>query len=184
MRISNTSGNRHVLSSASGTKKENSKPVLGLKKSELLSDLFNNSTPKNEANGSVRLRISHTSKALYKKLKVQIKEFLSQNKEISKAIDEIPIDVEEGRAVSEADLTVRRFTAYHQWLGIQDQENSPPTEDEESAPFNRVQKENKDKAIRSIFQKHTEQQKAAVSGRLRASPNYYYIIHPETYSFN
>ncbi len=181
MRISNNSGKRPIVSN--NTKQESSKTTLGLKKSEVLSDLFNNAAPKKEANGSVRVRISHTSKALYKDLRVQIKEFLLQNKEVSKVIEEIPIEVENGTSGAASDLTVRRLIAYHQWLGIQEQEEGG-VKDEESAPFNLVQKQDKDAAIKEIFQKHAEQQKSAIQGHLKSTPSYYYTIYPETYSFN
>lgn len=145
---------------------------------KLIDDIFNNKSPTEE--GTVKLRLSHTATALYDELKDRVNTFLSKNKKLQAAVEKIPLPESKYSQTSpSADLNVRKLATYARWL------KTPPQEGQEvPAEYKSVQEEQKDPEISELFNTHEEDRKAMEESRKKQSPNYFYLIYPETYSFN
>ncbi len=178
MRVSGSSGKRAGVFSLSSQQQQVKQPP-SLKKSELLSDLFNNSAPKEEEGGSARLRISYSSKALYGHLKKNVMGFLQHHKPFAIDLEEIPLGEEvDESSLPSGDRQVRKLMVYHQWLTV-----GGETEVQEP-PFKELQEHQLDEKVKELFQEHAGYQKEILEKRKKSTPNYYYLVHPETYSFN
>ena len=172
-------------SSASGSK--------ALKKSEIIDDLFNNKSKKNDRDWAVKVRLSKSSKLLAYKLQERVANFLEKNKDLSSNLQKIQLPNEQEQEFSynrrqNLPLQVRKLKSYLNWVDILDKKNekldSKGGEESLEAPYMRVHKEGKSEEVRALFSDHQALQSEVKDQRRKNIPNYYYMIHPETYAFN
>lgn len=159
--------------------------ALGLKRSDLIDDLFNNHKREKESESStVKLRLSKSSRALAYELKQTVKDFLNEHREIRDAVQEIPVphQGEEERTLP-GDHSVRRLTSYLKWLQIKENSASAelPSDDD---PYEAIHAAGKDSEIKSLFDSYEQARQTLKEHLNRHAPSYYYSVFPETYSFN
>jgi len=158
-----------------------------LKRSEVISDIFNNPTEDKDKDGDAKVRLSHTSRRLTEDLKNALNKFLSKNKPIAKVLHELPLpDNEYLSAKSNSDLTLRKAYAYRQWLLIHESSEKDPNVEphEQEAPYLAIHTQDKDEEIKNLLASHEEKYAHIKNQRSKNIPNYYYEFFPETYSFN
>ncbi len=180
---------RSQLKSTDSRYASSDKNLPGLNKTDVVGDLFNNRRHSKEERSDVKVRLSRTSHALNHDLQKNIKEFLGKNSKLSKLINELPLPENEIHSNLRTNaLLTRKLSSYHRWLKFSEQQTNsemePGSEIEEDSHFLAIQQMKKDEEIKEIFSLNKEKYKAIQSHRSKESPNYYYLVHPETYSFN
>lgn len=162
--------NRDVASRQSGVK--------GLKKSEMIADLFNNKEGEGEEKQSVKLRLSHASRALISELRKNVHDLIQSHSSLASALDAVEFPDEEWSSPSSSsDLSVRKVAAYLRWKEL----GSPQ---EGSDGFEAISAAGADEEIQKIFEENWKKHEELRSMRSSTAPNYYYLVYPETYSFN
>ena len=147
---------------------------MSLRRSELVSDLFNNRGDAKDA-ADVKLRLSHAARKLTDALRGRVEGFLKENKALGKDLDQI--DLPDGARGSPGQVAVRKMSMYLQWEKLSDPDVAAPT-------FEAVRSHGKDTEMREIFDQYDADRQRIQKERQQAAPNYYYMAFPETYSFN
>lgn len=181
--LNNTKGTWHYnkgqKSKSSGEKEAS---VNGLKKSEVIADIFNNRDLEEQEKRPLRISLSYTSKALLSDLRKNIKSLLSQDKQLAKAIDNLDLPGNDHIDLSQnPDLALRKMNAYVMWLEVHENNEEPLPEND---LFSEVHNCGKDEVIKDLFQNVSQKHVAINQERQKYAPNYYYTAFPEAYSFN
>ncbi|MFT4552106.1 MAG: hypothetical protein ACI9S8_000728 [Chlamydiales bacterium] len=161
-----------------------------LKRTDLVNDIFNNRKEKKDDGQNVKLRISQSTRALSNNLKKDIADFLSQNKELSIHLEKLELPGQEyNQKNKNSDFNIRKLNMYMQWLQIREGgENVEGASKEEihssEAPYMAIHQIGKDQEIRDIFSSNEDMRISLQENRSKSVPNYYYLVYPETYSFN
>ncbi len=115
-----------------------------------------------------------------------IKDFLSFNKELHSNLEEIELPENDYIYMhNKGQLTMRKMGAYLRWLEIKDKHGDEEFNKEfEGTPYDSIHNLNKDDEIKKIYEENEEHRKAIQQERSKEVPNYYYLVYPETYSFN
>lgn len=161
-----------------------------MKNADIVNDIFNNRKEKKDDGQNVKLRISQASQALSNNLKEEISKFLSQNKSLAGHLEKIELPGQEfNQSRRNSDFAIRKLNMYLQWLQIREGgENMERAPQEETgsaeAPYLAIHQENKDQEIQDIFSRNEDMRVSLQEDRSKSVPNYYYLVYPETYSFN
>lgn len=160
---------------------------------EVTADIFNNAHDPEDEKRDVKLRLSNTVRFMNNELRKDIKKFLVDNRVIAKELDKIEVPENEYTpSYDKSDLTIRKLGMFLRWLNIQENHNEEKgsAEEKDSEPnpldesFRKIHKENKSKEILKIYQDFDAKRKELHFSRKKTVPNYYYLVYPETYSFN
>ena len=103
---------------------------------------------------------------------------------MAKAINNIPIP-ENSYTLKAKDsaLHMRKLYSYYSWLNI-NKNLEEPFVTQDSQPFMELQALQKDKEIISIYENIESYHQVLQENRQKNTPNYYYNMYPESYSFN
>ena len=151
----------------------------GLKKSDLMADIFNNNISERGEKRDARLNISRSSQALVEDFKRDVVEFLSHNKDVAKELKNVELS-EDGAGNN--DFPERKMRLYIAWLSGQGASKEGSLEEEDA--FLAVHRLGKDKEIIAIYEDHERKVLSLRSSMIKNSPTYYYQVFPEAYSFN
>ena len=152
--------------------------VAEMNKSEIVADLFNHQPPEEDNKESVRVHLSNASRALTAETMRNVEEFLAQHQEIAQEVEKI--ELSDDRKES---LTTRKLKAYLKWLEIREQGEMDPSSLQE-APYLAIHAQGKDQEIRNLYQESESKRQLIQENRRKHLPSYYYMVYPETYSFN
>jgi hypothetical protein len=156
-----------------------------LKKSDHLADLFNNYSDKEDEKKHARVRLSRASRSLSHHFQEEVHHFLKQEKAVAKAIEAITLAEEDSPQPMQRNLTMRKLTAYWQWLQTKDSlEEGQELQEEEGNPFQSLHQLGKDQEIKELYANDEKRHREVLEERQKSHPNYYYLVFPETYSFN
>jgi hypothetical protein len=175
MRIWSNTGHR-----ASRLAENQSSKSSALKKSEIIADIFNHKPPDTEDKRDAKLHLSNTSKALQAQYRSEVSAFLKENASIQEHLSKIELEGE--KASSEA-LMSRKLGAYVNWLRIR-QNAGENLNSGADAPYQAIHNIGKDEEIKAIVENNEERRQQVNAARKAFMPNYYYMVYPETYSFN
>ena len=156
---------------------------MSLKNSEIIDDLFNNYNDPSDKKKDSRVRLSNTTKVIYARIREEVKKLLV-DKQMAKAINNIPIP-ENSYTLKAKDsaLHMRKLYSYYSWLNI-NKNLEEPFVTQDSQPFMELQALQKDKEIISIYENIESYHQVLQENRQKNTPNYYYNMYPEAYSFN
>jgi hypothetical protein len=167
---------------ASNYRPSSSAESSGLRKSELLSDIFNNQpAPKGQVS-NIKLRLSHFSRTLSRDLRDEIKEFLNENPSIAEELDHIYLP--EHGTMKMDELRARKLAMYNQWVQMGRGGLDEGEENESLQPYITIHQEEKDEEIGALFEQSDQKRRLYRQEMERNAPNYYYQAYPETYAFN
>lgn len=161
---------------------QNREGGIALRRSEVVSDIFNNRSDKKDTEGDVKLRLSHASRRISEGLRQRVSSFLKDEPELAQALEEIPLE-EEG-VKKGASQSVRRMSTYLQWVHIRGASDEGGELTEAELPYAAVQALGKDEEMASLFKQRETDHEKVQEERKRQAPHYYYMAFPEVYSFN
>lgn len=160
-----------------------SSSVTEMRKSEVVADLFNHQPPgDDEELSSVRVHLSYASRLLNEEFKQNVQGFLDQHRELATEVDKIQLAEEES---VKGDLTVRKLRSYLTWSEIHgpEKEESPEISAQEK-PYFAIRALDQEQQIQKISQENDDKREGIKANRKKHLPSYYYMVYPETYSFN
>ena len=149
--------------------------VLGLRRKEYVSDIFNARAQEEEGKGGVQ--ISHGSKALAKDFNTRVHEFLQEFPDLDEALNksiQLVDPYNDTQGVHKAHLQVRKFRLYLRELAAA----------EEGHPYPSIQVLGLDDSMSQLEETHQEVRSQLAQEKDRHSPHYYYKVLPQTYSFS
>lgn len=157
-------------------KKQGNTKTDQLQKADHISDIFNH-RPKDEGEKKgAHVHLSNASCSLHEQLGVSIKKLLKKNPDLAAALDHIPLPEHDHLSLQAS--FVAKARSYVSWVQ-QKQETGGG-----DAVYQQVQKQDPDSLLEKIFHSFTQKKEQMVKERQQALPNYYYLVYPETYSFN
>jgi len=152
-----------------------------LKKSEIIADIFNHKPVESDERKSTKLHLSNTSKALHAQHCQEVRDFLKENETVESQLREIELDPE-GSGSGDAVMT-RKLGSYVSWLRIREHASEDSSAAGE-APYRAIHAEGKDEEIKALVDGNEQRRQKINADRKQFMPNYYYMVYPETYSFN
>ncbi|MCB1135443.1 MAG: hypothetical protein KDK78_04155 [Chlamydiia bacterium] len=156
--------------------------VDSLQRSEIIADIFNNEAEKGDKDRAVRVRISNMTRALIADLDGELRGVLSKHPDLAEKIEDIALpDGDWLESKRHPNLTVRKVGAYLRWRQMQGDAEGVGEGD---ASFAAVRALGKDDELIAVYQRNLEKHQELRQLKGRSVPNYYYILYPETYSFN
>lgn len=156
-----------------------------LRKTDHINDIFNHKPHEDKERRSAKLHLSNASKQISQEFRDGLRQFLKQNPEVGRQLHAITLPGDDGEASPSPQLLQRKVGAYLQWLTIREQNENQPIGDEESeAPYRAINDAGKDDELRELFERGNTRREEIRDHRRKNSPNYYYLVYPETYSFN
>lgn len=169
------------LSYLTKSKEGEAEKLSGLKKSEVINDLFNNRR-NSEQEKEAFIQLSKTSKNLQQNLEDRLKDFFKKEKELAKLMEKMPLS--EGLFQNKGGTNLLRKTrAYLQWVKIHQETIEEPAEEEPHLALE-IHKMGKDPEIKALFEENDVLRQRINEQRKKNTLNYYYMVYPETYSFN
>lgn len=165
------------LSSSSGS-------VAEMHKSEVVADLFNHQPLDNDEDRlGARVHLSYASKLLNMEFQQEVQDFLADHREIAAEVDKIVVLEEGGHC---KDLTLRKLRSYLVWCEIhhevsQEEGGKVP---ESERPYHAIRSLDRDQEIQGLYKENGKKRALIQENRKKHLPSYYYMVYPETYSFN
>jgi len=158
--------------------------VSGLRKSEIIADIFNHRPDDSGAKRDVRVYLSHASRALNAEFHGEVSAFLKQNPKIEKNLSRIELSGEGWERVRPEQLIMRRLVAYVNWLKIREHCQEEFAVGDQNDVYMAIHSEGQDERIKVLVAANDARREAVETKRKRYFPNYYYMMYPETYAFN
>ncbi|MBB64192.1 MAG: hypothetical protein CMO81_03940 [Waddliaceae bacterium] len=150
-----------------------------MRSAELVSDLFNNQGQKDDDQRPIRVRLSHGSRILKESFQQDLEQLFKESPDLKERFDQVDLGSEEQRG---KDLLFRKVQAYMRWMGIREKEGVE--EGDESHAFSKISELGKDEELKALMDNMETHRKEIAQARQRQNPNYFYMVYPETYSFN
>ncbi|SCC90683.1 hypothetical protein SCG7086_BY_00040 [Chlamydiales bacterium SCGC AG-110-P3] len=156
-----------------------------LRKNDHINDIFNHKPREDKERRSARLHLSNASRQLSEEFRQNLQAFINRNPEVGKQLHRITLPGDEGEVKASPQLLRRKVGVYLQWLKIREKVSNEPIGDEESeSPYQAIHRSNKDNELRQLFEQGDVRRAEISEHRRKNSPNYYYMVYPETYAFN
>lgn len=175
------SGQGRGLPNIHKKKEGEAEKLTGLKKSEVIHDLFNN-RGRDEKQHQIKIQLSQTSKSLSQDLEEKVFNFFRQEKKMASLVEQMPLGESPYQTKQSSNL-LRKTRAYLRWLEIHENKMDTLEESESNLPLE-IYKMGKDEELKSFFEENDTLRRQVNEQRKINTPNYYYLIYPETYSFN
>jgi hypothetical protein len=150
------------------------------RRSEAVSDLFNNSASNDKKDADVKVRLSHAARRLGEETAATINKFLNVQPELRSHLADIEVDAPPRNPVA---LKVRQLAAYAQWQKIYSAAEEWESSEQE-APYQAINALGLNEEIQGLFAEQDASRLEVQNQRRRHAPSYYYHAFPEAYSFN